>query len=71
LSFDQPIVPKKKRKPAVRRIKVFPHVFKEAEASAAASRVVEAAEKALELATELQEIATSEASQLLMAPKVD
>lgn len=67
---DQPTIPKKKRKPAVRKIKDFPHVIKEAETATAASGVVEAAGKVLEIATELQEMVTSEASQLLLASEI-
>jgi hypothetical protein len=55
---DQPTIPKKKRKPAIRRIK---------ESTVATSEVVEAAEKALEITTELQEISTSEAENLLLS----
>jgi hypothetical protein len=64
----QPAIPKKKRKPAVRRIKDFPHVVKQAEATTAAPGVVDATKEVLELATELQEISMSEASQLLKVP---
>jgi hypothetical protein len=86
---DQPTVPKKKRKPTIRKIKESPYVIEEvedveastnlvtkelerkkAEEAAAASGVVEVAEKALEITTELQEIVTSEASQLLMASDI-
>jgi hypothetical protein len=58
---DQPAIPKKKRKPAVRRIKDFPHVTEKAEAATAS----EAIGKAMEIAFELQEMVMTEASQLL------
>jgi hypothetical protein len=62
---DQPAILKKKRKPAVRRIKDFPHVTEKAEAATAAS---EAIGKAIEIASELQEMVITEASQLLTIP---
>jgi hypothetical protein len=62
VALDQPAIPKKKRKPAVRRTKDFPHVTKKAEAVTAAS---EAIGKAVKIASELQEMVMTEASQLL------
>jgi hypothetical protein len=62
IALDQPVILKKKRKPAVRRTKDFPHVTKKAEAATAAS---EAIGKAVKIASELQEMVMTEASQLL------
>jgi hypothetical protein len=62
---DQPVIPKRKRKPTLRRTKDFPHVTKKVEA---ATTVSEAIGKAVEIASELQEMVMTEASQLLTIP---
>jgi hypothetical protein len=57
--LDQPAIPKKKRKQPVRRTKDFPLITKKAEA---ATTVSEAIEKAVKIASELQERVMTEAS---------
>jgi hypothetical protein len=70
ISLDQPAIPKRKRKPALRRTKDFPHITSTAQdASDLELKELQekkaAAEKVLEIAAELQESVVSEAKKML------
>jgi hypothetical protein len=69
--LDQPAIPKKKRKPAVRRTKDFPHVTKKVEAASdLAMKDLQGkkaeAERVLEISSELEESVVSEAKHLML-----